>query len=100
TLGVGIAAQPIALVAGRVVAVELGTPSPGTVRGALCPRSDTIRAPGLLVGRLRDADTDAPAAGARVSLVYSEIQISSVAGVHRIQRLRQATVTANGTYAI
>jgi hypothetical protein len=100
TLGVEITSRPIVLVEGRVLVIGLATPSSSSVRRGVCPRADTVLAPGLLVGRLRDADTDAPAAAAQVSLVYPELQVSAAAGVHRISRVRRATVAADGRYAI
>jgi hypothetical protein len=100
TLGAGITSRSIAVVEGRVLVIGLATPSSSSVRRAVCPRADTVLAPGLIVGRLRDADTDAPAAAAQVSLVYPELQVSATAGFHRISRVRRATVAGDGTYAI
>jgi hypothetical protein len=50
------------------------------------------------MGRVRHADTGTPAAGAKVSLVWYEIDVS--AGLRRAPRVREATVGADGTYRI
>jgi hypothetical protein len=80
--------------------VALATPSPRSIRALLCPGQDTITSPSLLLGRVRDADTDAPAVGTKVSLIYPELHASRETGLSRELRVRYATVDSDGTYAI
>ncbi len=100
TLGMELSSRPVAVVANRVVIVALATPSRGSIRRTLCPRVDTLATPGFIAGRLRNADTDAPAAGISVSVAYSDFQVSRVVGVHQLVHVRKATVDADGKYVI
>jgi hypothetical protein len=52
------------------------------------------------MGRVRDADSRAPAAGAQVSLVFTTTAVTRIDGVRHVQRVRHATAAADGTYAI
>jgi hypothetical protein len=100
TLGIDVNSRPITVAAGRVVAVGLSIPSRGSIGRALCPRADSESTAGLVVGRLRDADTDAPARAATVSLAYSEFRVTPKTGVSRVWHVRKATVNADGKYVI
>jgi hypothetical protein len=100
TLGLDFTSRPIAVGTQREVRVELSTPSRAAIRDALCPRADPARAPGLILGRVRDADSDAPLVAASVSLAYSELRVSPATGVSRTWHVRKAAVTAGGRYVI
>ena len=100
TLGIDSLTREVTIIPGRVVVVGLATPSSESLRRARCPRADANAGPGMIIGRLRNADTDAPLSSAAVSLVYSELTISSATGVHRFPRVRRGAVGANGSYAI
>jgi hypothetical protein len=52
------------------------------------------------MGRVRDADSRAPVAGAQVSLVFSATMVTRTDGVRHVERVRRATTEADGTYAI
>lgn len=100
TIGLDVASGPIDVTAGRVVAIGLSTPSRASIREALCPRSDPVQAPGLIAGRIRDADSDVPLVAGSVSLAYSELRVSPATGVRRIWHVRRAVVSASGRYVI
>jgi len=60
-----------------------------------CPPGGVVRAPAILFGRVLDADTDAPLAGANVSLVYTDSLAQPPA-----ERVRRARSADDGTFAI
>ena len=100
SLGYDITSPPIELIAGRLTLAVLATPSARTLRKIVCPARDTGEANAVLLGVVREADTDAPLVGARVSLVYTHTEVSKTAGVRRLPHERLATSGVGGTYAI
>jgi hypothetical protein len=100
TLGFSPTTQPITVAPLHYVVVALGTPSPRTLRHQLCPTSDTVATPSLIMGRVRDADAGTPAAGAYISMVYSTTTVSLTSGVRHENRVRRVTAEADGTYVI
>jgi hypothetical protein len=79
--------------------VNLAIPGPAGVKAALCPRGPSPDSTGLVLGIVRDADTDLPLPGSTVVLVWSELVI----GGGRIARERRqvpAKTDAFGSYAI
>ncbi len=100
TLGLSLTTQRISVARDRFVVVALGTPSARTLRQERCPSADTISTPSFVTGRVRDADTGAPAAGAHISMVYSAMAVALGSGVRHDVRVRRATTDADGTYSI
>jgi hypothetical protein len=100
TLGLDLPTNPIELPRDRYVDIILATPSGRALRRVFCEETDTVATPSLVMGRVKDADTDAPVAGARVSLVFDKINASQTVGVHRVQLVRSATTRSDGTYVI
>jgi hypothetical protein len=100
SIGVDIVSSPIELTPGRVALVALAVPSPGTLRRVFCSPRDTLLGTTMVRGRIADPDTDIAIAGAKVSLLYSVLAISKETGVKRLPRLREATTSKDGTYAI
>jgi hypothetical protein len=98
TLGITLRSAPETYAAGETRAGVLATPSPETLIGLLCPAAWRNRGPAALMGRVREADTGNPARGAKVSVVWYEVEITG--GVRRAPRVREATVGADGTYRI
>jgi carboxypeptidase family protein len=98
TLGITLRSPPEQYVAGETSTGELATPSPERLIELLCSAAWRARGPAALMGRVREADTGNPATGAKVSLVWYEVEISG--GVRRAPRVREATVAADGTYRI
>jgi Carboxypeptidase regulatory-like domain len=98
TLGVSLRTPSERYAPGMAVAAELATPSPETLIGIACSAAWRARGPAAFMGRVREADTGVPAAGAKVSLVWYEIDVSS--GVRRVPKVREAVVGSDGTYRI
>jgi hypothetical protein len=65
------------------------------VKARFCSRPGVSNGPAILFGRVLDADTDAPIAGADISLVYTDSTAEKP-----IDRLRRARTTDDGSYAI
>lgn len=100
TLGISPTTQQITVAPHRYVVVALGTPSARTLRQELCASSDTTATPSFIMGRVRDADTGRPAAGAHVSMEYSTTAVTLAGGVRRDTRVRRAIADGDGTYVI
>jgi CarboxypepD_reg-like domain/Carboxypeptidase regulatory-like domain len=100
SLGLSIGTNVIDFPAGRYAVVALGTPGPATIIGSFCPKEKQIAGPGMLIGRVLDADTDEPAPGTKISMLWQQIEAGKTIGFHRIQRIREATVDQSGAYHI
>ncbi len=98
TIGINLRSRAEPFAAGETVVAELATPAPETLIRALCPAAWRNRGPASLMGRVREADTGEPAVGAKVSLVWYEVEIAG--GVRRAPRVREATIGPEGTYRI
>ena len=97
TIGVAIRTPPITFTAGKQEIVDVGVPSPETIIAILCPEALRARGPGALIGYVREADTESPAEGAKVSLLWYEIDLTNA---RQIPRLREAPVGSDGRYRI
>jgi hypothetical protein len=60
---------------GRVARADFGLPSGRTLRAAACPGVGLATGRGAVVGRVLDADSDAPLAGARVVVAWREVAV-------------------------
>lgn len=98
TLGIALRSVHETYVDGETRAVQLATPSSETLIEMVCSAAWRARGPAALMGRVREADNGEPATGAKVSLVWYELDISG--GVRRAPRVREASVGADGTYRI
>lgn len=98
TLGINLRSPRQTFLPGSTTAHQFGTPSPERFVTMVCAPAWRARGPGLLVGRVREADSGRPAVGAKVSLVWYEVTTTS--GVRRVPRVREATVGSDGVYRI
>lgn len=98
TVGINLRSNVEPFAAGQTVVAELATPTMETLVQVLCSSAWRTRGPAALMGRVRDADTGLPAVGAKVSLVWYEVEVAS--GLRRAPRVREATIGADGTYRI
>ena len=102
SLALSIASPPLTVPPGGTLNLVFATPSAPTVMRLACANAlpDTTQplGPSLLLGRVLDAETDAPVANARVRISWTEIQSSHRSGVHRITRGRDTTTGPNGTF--
>jgi Carboxypeptidase regulatory-like domain/TonB-dependent Receptor Plug Domain len=100
TLALAVTTQPIAMPIGRYAVVRLSTPSAIAVLGLYCPKEKLLAGPGAVVGRVLDADTDAPDSGARVVLYWTQLDVSAAIGVKHIPRVRETHVDEHGMFSI
>lgn len=100
TIGLSIATQAIRFGADSTQFVELVTPSLASIAGDWCPAASRRLGPGAVLGRVMEAETSAPAVGARASLVYEEVTMLGGLAVQRGQRVRTATVDSAGRIAL
>ena len=97
TLGVAINTRAVPFQAGNTLAVELAVPSAQTVLEMSCPAAWRRRGPSALVGKVLDADTDTPLVGAKVSLTWQELSLTTL---RKEPRVRTQPVGPDGTYRI
>jgi len=98
TLGVGLRSETETYAAGETKASELATPTAESLIAMFCSSAWRARGPAALMGRVREADTGHPATGAKVSLVWYELDITG--GVRKAPRVREGSVAPDGTYRI
>jgi carboxypeptidase family protein len=98
SLGISMVTDSFEVAGGQRKILELAVPSSETLVGLSCPVATRRLGPSAIVGRLLDADTDQPVAGARISFAWSEISLAD--GLKRMPRVRVATANADGVYRI
>jgi hypothetical protein len=98
TLGIALRSPALNFAAGDAKVAELAIPASEALVMRLCSSAWRARGPAALMGRIREADTGKPAVGAKVSLLWFEIE--SQMPLRRSPRVREAIVTADGTYRI
>ena len=97
TLNVSITTRAVEFPAGNSLAVELAIPSMTTVIAIHCPAAWRNRGPAALVGRVLDADNDTPLVGAKVSLVWQQLSLTTL---KKEPVVRSGVVAADGSYKI
>src|SRR5690349_8242942 len=97
TIGISLVTPPLTLAAGESREIDLAVPSGETLVTLLCPAARRALGPAALVGFVRDADTEAAAKGAKVSLLYYE---SDPLGLKKTPRVREYPIGADGRYRI
>jgi hypothetical protein len=97
TLGISITTRAVPFQAGQTLAVEMAIPSAQTVLERSCPAAWRARGPSALVGKVLDADNDTPLVGAKVTLVWEELSLTTL---RKEPRVRTQPVGADGTYRI
>lgn len=95
TLGVQVRSAPFTLIAGQRTVASARTPSFEEIHAKSCPRGGLVTGPAILVGRVLKADTNDPAAGGSVSLVYKDASQKE-----SVQKVRTGRVAPNGAFAI
>jgi hypothetical protein len=99
TLGMAVKTQPLTFKAGETALAALATPSPSTVIASKCTPAERTVGPAAAIGMVLDADADTPAAGARVSLDWVDIE-SVGKNFTRSPKKRIATVQSDGSFRI
>lgn len=97
TLGVSLVTPPIQFAAGEDRVLDLAIPTSESLVSLFCTPARRALGPAALVGFVRDADTQAAAVGAKVSLLWYE---SDPLGLRKSPRVREATIGADGRYRI
>jgi hypothetical protein len=97
TLGISLVTPALNFTAGENRVIELAVPSSETLVSLMCPAARLALGPAALVGFVRDADTEAPAQGAKVSLLYYE---SDPLGLKKTARVREQQIGPDGRYRI
>jgi hypothetical protein len=104
TLGILLSTAPMPFVANEVNRVVVAVPSGEFLANRFCTPARRALGPGVLVGRVREPDSDVAAVGARVSLVWYDPDPPPVAGIpvkiKKAPRVREATVGEDGTYRL
>lgn len=100
SLGIRVLSDTIVVAEGQVQTVELAIPGVHTVTMLVCSAAKLRFGPGVILGRVLNADTGDPAAGAEVSVAWMETEVSAATGLRTSPRVRKATVGADGTYRI
>ena len=95
TLGLSILSEIVRVTAGQRLEVRVHTATFESVRERMCQRGGVNAGRGVLIGRVLDADTDAPMPAVAVSLVYQD---SSGPAVR--ERVRQTRSRDDGSFAI
>ena len=104
TLGILLSTAPMEFEANKVTRVLIAVPSQEFLANRFCTPARRALGPGVLVGRVREPDTENAAVGARVSLVWYDPDPPLIAGapvkIKKAPRVREATVGEDGTYRL
>jgi hypothetical protein len=96
TLGIQMRTPAYPFVAGQAHNLDLTIPGGERLASALCNATWRTRGPAVLVGFVRDPDSNGPALGAKVSLVYNETDIIG----RKKPIVRESPVDSGGFYRI
>jgi len=96
TLGFQMRTPAYSFVAGKAHELDLTVPGGERLAAALCAPVWRSRGPAVLVGFVRDPDTNGPALGAKVSLVYMETDVIG----RKKPIVRESPVDSSGFYRI
>ena len=75
SLEITLPPREVVIQPGRAARADFALPSGGTLRAAACPGVPLPTGKGAIVGRVADADSDAPLAGTRVVLAWREVAV-------------------------
>jgi hypothetical protein len=99
-LGISLATRPFHVGADSSSSVVLAVPSAATIIRARCPPRPRPQGTSAVIGYVKDPETLQPVAGAEVSIVWTEIDVSKQAGVRRMPRLLHDTTDKYGAFSI
>ena len=103
TLGIALVSAPMTFELNAITRTLIAVPSAEYLTGLFCPAARRTLGPGALVGRVREPDTQEPAEGARVSIVWYDPDPPGLPASFRLKkvpRVREAVVAADGTYKL
>ena len=94
SVGVSIVSPPLVVRAGDSLVITLATPSSATIAARACRNvpaetgalaSPQSTGPGVIVGRILDADTDEPVGNVQVSFIWLQYEASTKTGFHQFR---------------
>jgi protocatechuate 3,4-dioxygenase beta subunit len=97
TLGIAITTRAVTFPADKTLAVEMAVPSAQGVLERSCAAAWRARGPSALVGKVLDADNDKPLPGAKVTLVWYELSLTTL---KKQPVVRTQIAGSDGTYRI
>lgn len=100
SLGIRLLSDTLTVAAGQIQTVELAVPGVRSLVKSVCDPIKLRLGPGVILGRVLDADTDKPATGAEVSIVWTETEVNNTVGLRSMTRVRTAKVGPDGAYRI
>lgn len=95
TLGLTVLSAPFTVTGGTQWQIGAHTPTFEEVRAKACARGPVSGGSAILVGRVLQADTDQPAVGAAVSLLFKDLSTTNP-----VDKVRTGRSGANGAFAI
>ena len=98
SLGIAPPARQVTIRHGESTLLDLGTPSMRTVLRVIC-RDSASEGRGLMMGVVRDADTDAPLVGALVVVMWSEMNVGTTS-ISKLPKAVHTTVNEHGSYRV
>ena len=98
SLGVQFVTDSFTLGENGTETLALAVPSRETLVTVSCPAARRRLGPSAIIGRVLDADTDAPVDSVRVSFVWQ--QLSLTAGLRSVAVIRDARTDADGVFRI
>ncbi|HEY7394118.1 MAG TPA: carboxypeptidase regulatory-like domain-containing protein, partial [Gemmatimonadaceae bacterium] len=96
TLGISMRTPAYQFMAGQAHPMELAVPGGERLASLLCTPAQRTRGPAIMLGFVRDPDTNGPALGSKVQLVYD---VADLIG-RKSSTVRDALVDSTGLYKI
>lgn len=100
SLGITLATKPFAIGPDSVGVVNLSVPSVPTLVHRYCGAEQTASTPSSVAGLVLDPDSDAPIAGAKVSLAWTEVTVSKETGVVRTPHELHTETNSSGFFKL
>lgn len=97
SLGLQMVTNEFPLADQELKSVTLAVPTGETLVALSCPPGRRALGPSAIVGRILDADTDAPVDSARVSFAWSELSLQAM---RTVPRLREVVSGSDGVFRI
>ena len=98
SLGIAPPVRQIVIRHGESALLDLGTPSMRSVLRVIC-RDSATEGRGLMMGVVRDADTDKPLVGALVVVMWTEMNVGTTS-LSKLPKAVHTTVSEHGSYRV
>jgi len=100
SLDITLATKPFVVGPDSSAVVSLAVPSVKTLVHRYCPSEQSSTTPSVIAGRIQDPETDAPIAGVKVSLAWTEFFASKTTGVVRTPHELHTESNSSGFFKI